>query len=163
MKTLIIIRHAKSDQSFWGNDFERPLNERGKHDAPVMAQRLLQQLKPDALVASPAARAKNTAEFFAGTFKIPEKEIIFISALYHAPSNVFYEVVKGLPDDNSSVALFSHNPGITHFVNSLNSGAQIDNMPTCGMFAVTADTNTWTDFDTVKKTVLFFDYPKNDH
>ena len=161
MKKLFIIRHAKSDQSFFGNDFERPLNERGKADAPVMAKRLHEKIaKPDALVASPAARAKRTAELFAETLDIPLKEIVFISALYHAPSEVFYEVVAGLPDEQETVAVFSHNPGITHFVNSLNTGIQIDNMPTAAIFAVSADITSWSGFGKAKKGFLFFDYPK---
>lgn len=160
MKKLFIIRHAKSDQSFFGNDFERPLNERGKTDAPEMARRLSAKFKPNSLVASPAARAKRTAELFAETMKIPVTEIVFISALYHARSDVFYEVIAGLPDELESVAIFSHNPGITYFVNSLDAGARVDNMPTCAIFAVSADTTNWSDFSKAKKEFLFFDYPK---
>ncbi len=161
MKKLFIIRHAKSDQSFFGNDFERPLNERGKADAPVMAKRLLEKIgNPDALVSSPAARAKRTAELFAETLHIPSKEIVFISALYHAQAEVFYEVVTGLPDEQETVAVFSHNPGITNFVNSLDSGIQLDNMPTCAIFAVSADIKSWSGFHKTKKEFLFFDYPK---
>ena len=161
MKKLFIIRHAKSDQSFFGNDFERPLNERGKADAPVMAKRLLEKIgKLDALVASPAARAKRTAELFAETLAMPLQDIVFISALYHAHTEVFYEVVAALPDNQEAVAVFSHNPGITHFVNSLDSGTQIDNMPTCAIFAVSADIKSWSGFQKTKKEFLFFDYPK---
>ena len=113
MKQLFIIRHAKSDQSFFGNDFERPLNERGRSDAPLMAKRLLdKKYTIDALVSSPATRAKKTAELFSETLKMPAAEIIFISALYHASAEVFYEVVSGLPDELNTVAVFSHNPGI---------------------------------------------------
>ena len=161
LKKLFIIRHAKSDQSFFGNDFERPLNERGKTDAPVMAKRLLEKtVKPDALFVSPAARAKRTAELFADTLDISLKDIIYISALYHAQSEVFYDVVASLPDEQDTVAVFSHNPGITHFVNSLDTGIQIDNMPTCAIFAVSADIGNWTAFSKAKKKFLFFDYPK---
>ena len=161
MKKLFIIRHAKSDQSFFGNDFERPLNERGKADAPVMARRLLEKIgKPDALASSPAARAKRTAELFAETLEIPLKKIVFISALYHASSEAFYEMVAGLPDELETVAIFSHNPGITHFVNSLDNDIRIDNMPTCAIFAVSADVTNWVAFGKAKKEFLFFDYPK---
>jgi phosphohistidine phosphatase len=162
LKTIFIIRHAKSDQSFFGNDFERPLNERGRSDAPVMAKRLLdKKYRFDALVSSPATRAKQTAAFFAEGLNMSPGGIILVSALYHAPSEVFYETVSGLPDDLNTVALFSHNPGITHFVNSLNSGAKIDNMPTCGIFAVSAGIKEWNGFARAKKEFLFFDYPKN--
>jgi phosphohistidine phosphatase len=161
LKTLFIIRHAKSDQNFWGNDFERPLNERGRSDAPVMAKKLLdKKYKPEALVSSPAVRAKQTAGAFAEIFKMPPDSIIFISALYHAPKDVFYETVAALPVHLNAVAIFSHNPGITYFVNSLNSGTRIDNMPTCGIFAVSADVTNWAGFSKAKKEFLFFDSPK---
>jgi phosphohistidine phosphatase len=161
LKKLFIIRHAKSDQSFFGNDFERPLNERGKSDAPVIAKRLLdKKYTLDALISSPAVRAKNTAELFAETLIMPATEIIFISALYHAAPEVFYEVVSALPDELNTVAIFSHNPGITYFVNSLSTGTKVDNMPTCAIFAVSADISAWSGFNKAKKEFLFFDYPK---
>lgn len=161
MKKVFIIRHAKSDQTFYGNDFERPLNERGKKDAPLMAERLLKQQKHiDAFVASPAIRAKHTAQAFASVFEAPEEKVMFISALYHAPANVFYDVIAALPNDLNTVAIFSHNPGITYFVNSLHEKVNIDNMPTCGIFAVEADIGQWKDFIKAKKNFLFFDYPK---
>ena len=161
MKKLFIIRHAKSDQSFFGNDFERPLNERGKSDAPVMAKRLLdKKCIIDALVSSPAVRAKKTAELFAETLKMPGTDIIFISALYHASPEIFYEVVAGLSNELNMVAIFSHNPGISYFVNSLKTKTQIDNMPTCAIFAVSADIKEWSCFIKAKKEFLFFDYPK---
>jgi len=161
LKTLFIIRHAKSDQSFFGNDFERPLNGRGKTDAPMMAKRVLdKKIKIDALVSSPALRAKQTAELFAEIIHMPAEEIIFISALYHATIEVFYDVTVALPDNYNSVAVFSHNPGISYFVNSLNTETQIDNMFTCSIFAIEADITHWSEFNKAKKTFLFFDYPK---
>lgn len=162
MKQLFIVRHAKSDQSFFGNDFERPLNERGRADAPVMAKRMLdKKYAIDALVSSPAARAKKTAELFSETFKIPASEIIFISALYHASADTFYEVISALPDELNNVAIFAHNPGISYFVNSLNTGTPVDQMPTCAIFGVSSATTAWTGFSKAKKDFLFFDYPKN--
>lgn len=161
LKQLFIIRHAKSDQRFWGNDFERPLNDRGEADAPVIAKRLKDRgLVIDAWVASPAVRAKRTAELFAETFASGPEEIVFISALYHAPPEVFSDVIRGLPDNLNSVAIFSHNPGITYFVNSLVADVRIDNMPTCGVFAVQSGIKRWEEFARSKKEFLFFDHPK---
>ncbi len=161
MKKIFIIRHAKSDQSFFGNDFERPLNERGKTDAPVMAKRLLhRKIKIDALISSPAKRARKTAEIFAENFKIPAEEIIFVSELYHAPAETFYKVISDIPDNLHVVVLFAHNPGITSFVNSLNTGVNTDNMPTCAIYAVETDILKWSDFSGAKKEFLMFDYPK---
>ena len=161
MKNLFIIRHAKSDQSFFGNDFERPLNARGKTDAPIMANRLLDKnFKIDALIASPAVRAAKTATIFAETLKMHLNEIIFISSLYHAAAEVFYEEISCLPETLNSVAIFSHNPGITYFVNSLHTSMRVDNMPTCAIFAISTDIKEWADFNKAKKEFLFFDFPK---
>jgi phosphohistidine phosphatase len=162
LKTLLIIRHAKSDQSFFGNDFERPLNERGKKDAPEMAKRLLDKhINIDAFVASPAKRAKKTAELFCETYKQKIEDIIFISALYHAPAREFYEVIKTLDDTLDTVAIFAHNPGISYFVNELVSNTRVDNMPTCAIFAIQVNIDHWKDFAKSKKELLFFDYPKS--
>lgn len=162
LKTVFIIRHAKSDQRFFGNDFERPLNERGRFDAPMMAKRLFEKnIKIDALVASPAVRAKKTAVLFSEILQMPASDIIFISALYHAPAEVFYDVIAALPDNLNTIALFSHNPGITYFVNSLSTGTRIDNMPTCAIFSAGAAVDRWSDFRKAKKDFLFFDQPKN--
>lgn len=162
MKTLLIIRHAKSSWDVIGqNDFDRTLNDRGKKDAPIMAQRLLdKKIKIDSFVSSPAKRAKKTAEFFCAAYKKNKEDIIFISALYHAGSNNFFEVVEQLSDNTDSVAIFSHNPGITDFANQLVKDVAVDNVPTCGIFAVQADITKWKDFAKAKKELLFFDYPK---
>jgi phosphohistidine phosphatase len=162
LKTLLIIRHAKSDQSFFGNDFERPLNERGKKDAPAVAKRLLDKsIAIDAFVSSPAKRAKKTAELFSETYKKKMEDILFISALYHAPALEFYEVIKNLDDRYNIVAIFAHNPGITYFVNGLINDVRVDNMPTCAVFALQVNIDQWKDFAKARKEFLFFDYPKN--
>lgn len=114
---------------------------------------------PDLLVSSTANRALRTAKYFAETFCIDEKKILVVPKLYHAWIPVFYEVIADLPDMASTVAIFSHNPGITAFVNEL-TGTRIDNMPTCGIFAVRFDSDQWSDFEKAEKKFLFFDYPK---
>ena len=163
VKTLIVVRHAKSSWDIGTlNDFERPLNERGKKDAPVMAQRLIdREIKIDAFVASPAKRAKKTAELFCDTYRKPTDDIIYISMLYHATADDIYAAVEDLDDAFNTVALFTHNPGISAFVNTLTEDVQVDNMPTCGVFATKAITTKWADFKKVKKEFLFFDYPKH--
>ena len=161
-KILLVVRHAKSSWEIGTlNDFERPLNDRGKKDAPVMAQRMLERKIPiDAFVSSPAKRAKKTAELFSETYGKPEDAIVYVSMLYNATDEDFYEVVGHLDDSFNTVAVFSHNPGITAFVNTLTDAENIDNMPTCGVYAIKVHLNKWTDFKKAKKEFLFFDYPK---
>ena len=162
LKTLLLIRHGKSSwDDISQSDFERPLNERGKTDAPKMAARLRKRdIKIDAFISSPAKRAKKTAEYFIKEFDEKTDDIILVSALYDAGTNNFSDTVKDIDDKYKSAAIFSHNPGITDFANQLVDKANIDNMPTCSIFAVKADVEKWKDFSKAKKEFLFFDYPK---
>lgn len=162
MKILLLVRHAKSS---WDNlelaDFDRPLNGRGKHDAPEMAKRVKERkIKIDRFLSSPAKRAKKTAEYFMDEYELKKNNLVLIPSLYEASVNNFFEAVENLNDKDDVVALFSHNPGITNFVNSLTE-RNIDNMPTCGVFAINVKTKKWKEFKEAGKEFLFFDYPKN--
>ena len=161
MKTLLLIRHAKSSWEDSGlSDYERPLNDRGKKDAPNMAERLYERgIKVDAFISSPAKRAKKTAECFAKQYKKKDKEVVLKTELYMAGDDTFYHLLEQLDDDLDCVAIFTHNPGITDFANSL-TDARIDNIPTSGVFAVTIETKKWSRVIEAKKKFLFFDYPK---
>ncbi len=162
MKRLVLVRHAKSS---WDNaalnDFDRPLNPRGLHDADAMAARLLRKIEHlDAFISSPAQRARATAEKFALAFGTSKDQIIFEPRLYLSSKLFFEQLVSEANDLFNSIAVFSHNPGITDFANTLTSSIQTDNIPTCGIFAVSAATNSWKDFKGTKKELLFYDYPK---
>ncbi len=162
MKKLLLIRHAKSSwDSAAISDFERPLNDRGKHDAPMMAKRIKdKKIKIDAFVSSPAKRAKKTAEIFMKEFNFKEEDLVLMPSLYEASVNDFYRVIENLDDKYDTVAIFSHNPGIAEFINSLECSA-IFSMPTCAVFALQISTKQWEDFDDAAKELLFFDFPKN--
>ncbi len=161
MKTLLVVRHAKSS---WNNlnctDEERPLNDRGKKDAPVMAKRVKDgKIKIDRFVSSPAIRAKKTATIFMDEYDEKEKNLVIISSLYEASIRNFNDAVETFNDKDDVVAMFSHNPGITDFVNTL-TDFKVDNMPTCAVFSVTIKTKKWKEFRTAEKEFVFFDYPK---
>lgn len=161
MKFLFLIRHAKSS---WETaalpDFDRPLNARGMRDADEMAKRLVAKINTiDAFISSPALRAKTTAEKFATAFGTDSNEIIFEPGLYLSPESFYTPFISNIDNKFDTVAIFSHNPGITDFVNTLGS-IKTDNIPTCGIFAVKAATNTWKEFLAIKKEFLFYDYPK---
>lgn len=162
MKTVIIVRHAKSS---WDDpsmtDFERPLNDRGKKDAPEMASRLVKRkVTIDAFISSPAKRAKKTAAIFANEYGVEKDQVVLVDKLYHANERDFYEVISQLSESLGNIAVFSHNPGLTDFVNTLTDEIRTDNVPTCGMFAVSFEGN-WQTFRDAPKKFLFFDYPKN--
>jgi phosphohistidine phosphatase len=163
MKRLVLVRHAKSswdDPSL--SDFDRPLNDRGKKDAPEMAKRLSdKKMKIDRFVSSPAKRARQTCKYFAKEFDVKKKNVVLEPRLYDATEGNFYEVVKSFKDKWDSVAIFSHNPGITSFANSLTK-TRVDDMPTCSVFAIKVDAKKWKDFRDAKKEFLFLDYPKHE-
>jgi phosphohistidine phosphatase len=162
MKTLLFIRHAKSSWSDGTlSDFERPLNDRGKQDAPVMASRLKNKdVNIDAFVSSPAKRALSTAILFAETYNVKKKNIITYPELYHAEPEIFTNVIASLDNNFASVAIFSHNPSITFFINGL-TNVHVDDMPTCAVFAVKTAITEWKEFVSAEKSFWFFDYPKN--
>ncbi len=162
-KTLFLVRHAKSS---WDDpsvaDFDRPLNERGKKDAPAMAKKLKdKKIKIDAFVSSPAKRARQTCNRFVKEFDVRKKKIVFEEKLYEAGEETFLDIVENLKNKWRHVAIFSHNPGITSFANSLTE-TKVDDMPTCSIFALIADTDTWKNFKKAKKEFWFFEYPKAD-
>ena len=161
MKTVILVRHAKSSWAEQGvSDFDRQLNERGKRDAPEMAKRLLKKISSiDLFISSPAKRAKKTAQLFAEVYSYQNDATLFAPELYMASVAVFYAVIKKIPSENNTVIIFSHNNGITDFANSLTT-VKIDNMPTASIFAVLADCSSWAGFSESAKNFLFFDYPK---
>jgi phosphohistidine phosphatase len=161
MKSLLLVRHAKSD---WDDpqlkDFDRPLNERGKKDAPEMAGRLVEKkVKIDLFISSPAKRAKKTAEIFVKEYKEDKKDILFIDELYLADPDVFFNVIEKTKNKYDTIAIFSHNPGITDFANQL-ARVKVDDMPTCSIFAVHINIKNWSDFREGEKEFWFFDYPK---
>ena len=164
MKELFIIRHAKSSWDASNiDDFERPLNDRGKRDAPRMGKRLKEKdIHADLLLSSPAKRALSTAKRIAKELKYPKDDIKTDRRLYHADEETMLTVVRELKDNRNVVMIFSHNPGLTEFVNSLMNGElDIDNVPTCGVVAFQFNFDSWKDVDWGKGKLLFFDYPKS--
>ena len=117
MKQLAILRHAKSD---WGNpgqtDFERPLNKRGRKAAKKVGRVLREQgLTFDAIVSSPATRAKETVERFAiGYESLPR--LHFEPAIYLSSTGTLIGIINGLPEDAETVMIVGHNPGFHDIV-----------------------------------------------
>jgi len=160
MKSVLLIRHAKSGWDFDVEDFDRSLNSRGSSDAPEMAKRLMKKdIKIDAFISSPAKRALTTAGYFAKAYGLKEKNIITIPTLYEPVPEAFSNVIEGVDDELKAIAIFSHNPGITDFINSI-TPTRIDEMPTCAIFAIKAPVKSWKDFSSCDKEFWFFDYPK---
>lgn len=160
MKKIFLVRHAKS---YWGDqslsDFDRPLNKRGKNDAPFMGKILKEiSVQSDLIISSPAKRAKKTALAIAHKIDYPQNKILFNEELYEASTKDILKVLKEVDEVYRFVMLFGHNPGLT-LLNNFISNSYIDNIPTCGVVALEFDKN-WMQLDENSCTQLFFEYPK---
>jgi phosphohistidine phosphatase len=161
MKTIYLIRHAKSSWDHTGlRDKDRPLNERGEHDAPLMAKLLKDKgVQPDRLVSSPAKRAFATAVHFATVFHIPKSDITVEGQIYEADIADIMEVVRHLAEEWKTVFIFGHNPTFTDVVNQFTERS-IDNVPTCGICKIESTTTNWQQFSPVNTKLTEFYYPK---
>jgi phosphohistidine phosphatase len=164
MKRLFVVRHAKSS---WDDptlpDFDRPLNSRGRENAPRMGGRLLARgVRPTAMLTSPALRALSTCEIIAQKLGFPTGLIQTNRALYHASPETIKQVLRKLPDSEDepeTLFVFGHNPGLTDFVNLLLNEA-IDNVPTCGVVEAQLDINRWRELTWGGGRLADFDFPK---
>ena len=159
MKTLYIIRHAKSSwKDMELNDFQRALNKRGKADAPLMGSVLKDKhIKTDIIYSSPALRAKTTAEIIAHVLKY-EKKIEFKEEIYEASATTLHLLLTKIDDENSTLFLFGHNPGLNMLVE--NYVDFDENIPTCGVVKIAFDTQNWSKISKLNAKLISFDYPK---
>jgi len=162
MKSLLIIRHAKSGRDDVSlSDFERPLADRGLTDAPTMGKRLAKRgVKPDLVVSSPATRALATARLIARELDYPERQIRHESKLYAANVEDWIETLQNLPDDRSCIALVGHNPAIEELLEILAPGWTQD-VPTCAVAELQTDIPAWKDLTPAALRPIHYDFPKN--
>lgn len=165
MKRLVLIRHAKSS---WANplqsDFDRPLNERGEHDAPAMGTRLKAAgISPDLIIASTAKRAAQTAKHIAKATGYEPEKIEWHEELYHCVPAVFEEVIEQADESIHTLFIVAHNPGISDFAAQLDERRQIRHMPTCAVAGFELGAARWSDFVQGTKKTILFDTPKKDH
>jgi phosphohistidine phosphatase len=145
MKTLFLVRHAKSSRDDPAlPDKERPLNDRGRRDAPRMGERLAEEgVQPDLIVSSPAVRALTTAELFAKQLDYKLKDIVVDKRLYAATPDDLLEVIHELGDKSKRLMLFGHNPEFADLAHRLSN--EIVEMPTCAVAEFKFDTKSWSD------------------
>ncbi len=161
MKTLTIVRHAKSSWNEPGlSDRERPLNKRGKRDAPVMGKRIADAgIRPSLIVSSPATRAWTTAQVIAEQLAYPVEFLQRETDLYLASLNDLLDVVVAQDEGFNSMMIVGHNPGLTDFVNYLSPGLT-NNLPTAGVVSVSIDQDHWKLYERPQTELFLHDYPK---
>ncbi len=161
MKTIYIIRHAKSDQSFGTlSDIDRPLNIKGYTDAHKISAAIKPKMfAPDAIITSPAIRAITTAFIFARSFEFNAACISIIPRLYQPDEDNYLDIIAQTDNKINTLLLFAHNPHITNTVNSLTAEV-IEHMPTSGVVGISNDCDNWETFAASTGKLILFDYPK---
>ena len=161
-KELILVRHAKSSWKNKGlDDHDRPLNERGRRNAPEMGEKLKRQgINPDIVFTSSALRAVVTAKIICEKLRFPFDQIIHETGMYHADVSEWLGFIGGLDDQWGSVMAFGHNPGLTELVADV-WGLPVANIPTCGIISLTFGRKVWAAAVIEGPVTASFDYPKN--
>ena len=147
MKTLLLLRHAKSS---WKHpelaDHDRPLNKRGKRMAPLMGALLQDEdLIPDLILCSSAVRAHTTALLVAKACTYMGK-IKQTRELYLAEPQTYVEVLCQVADKHARVLVVGHNPGLEALIETLTGEAMA--MPTAALAQVELSLKRWSDLDT---------------
>jgi phosphohistidine phosphatase len=160
LKELLVLRHAKSSwKDLSLRDFDRPLNKRGKMDAPRMGKLLADQdLVPDLIITSAAVRARLTAEAVAETSGY-DAEILETSELYMAMPEDYIAVLNHVQDSNTLVMVVGHNPGIEDLIEDLTG--EWYRMPTAALAHIQLDIDNWHSLDAESEGELVNNwYPK---
>ncbi len=158
MKTLYIIRHAKSSWEFDVVDHQRPLNDRGLVDAKLIGEKLKTLVESiDLVLCSDAERAKMTAHIILENLDVPDNISRLEPDLYDFNGHQVVETIKNCDDKISTLMIFGHNHALTSIAN-LYGSISIDNLPTAGVVAIQFDINSWKELN-VGKTLLTI-FPK---
>ena len=158
MKTLLIMRHAKSDYPPGiSDDFDRPLNKRGRADLPRIA-RLLAAYgpRPEVVLASAAHRAHQTATGLVASLGLPASVLHLDDALYLSSPSTLAQAAAGLPDSAQTGLIIAHNPGLEEWIREL-TGAHI-HLPTAGLAAVELGIHSWQEIG--RGRLLYFVVPR---
>ncbi|WP_438423452.1 SixA phosphatase family protein [Aquimarina macrocephali] len=156
MKTLYIIRHAKSSWEFDVSDDKRPLNSRGIRDAELVGEHLKTLVKPiDKILCSPAKRAYSTAEIIVSHLDVSESIFSLEPNLYDFEGSQVIDVIKNCQDDINTLMIFGHNHAFTSIAN-LYGDQHIDNLPTAGVVAIEFEVDTWQNISVGKNLLTIF-------
>lgn len=146
MKSVFILRHAKSSWKHQDiDDHDRPLNKRGKRDAPILGELLRNKhLVPDLIISSTAKRANSTAKAVAKSSGYQGK-IIMDKSLYAAEPAAYIDILHRLSNEFTQVLMVGHNPGLEELVGMITG--EEHTMPTCSLMHIQFSVNSWNEVD----------------
>jgi phosphohistidine phosphatase len=160
MKTLVLVRHAKSA---WGDptlaDHDRPLNERGRRDAPEMGRRIRERgIVPGAILSSTAVRARTTAEAIAEELGVVPGTLTLDERLYGSSPDTILDVIAGLDDELTTVLVVAHDPGMSDLAYRLSG--EIEHMPTCAVAEFRFAAWSWSEIAETEPVEVHLDTPR---
>lgn len=161
MKTLFIVRHAKSS---WDDpdlsDEERPLLEKGiKKTSRVIEYLNDNHISADLILSSPAVRAVETARLIAKGIRYPKEKITLMPEIYHFDSAHILRELRGLSDNIQSVMIVGHNPGVTQLASHL-MGKELEWLPTSAIAGIDFHTDHWGRISDSRVSMRFMIHPK---
>lgn len=161
MKTLYIVRHAKSSWDYPElPDVERPLLEKGINNTKKILRELNERkVSVDIMVASHAKRARETANLIARGINFPVEKIEISNHIYQVDRDEIFNIIFSQNDNHKSMMIVGHNPTLTQFAN-LFLEDKIDFLPTSGVISVSFETDKWIDVIRVKYATNFVIFPK---
>lgn len=162
MKTILIVRHAKTHQADWGEkDFDRKLMKRGEKNAEEIAGFIRSKnLKPDLIICSPAKRTRQTAKILAKELAYKKDDIMFTDDLYEGSVSDYIRAISTAANKKNTLVIVGHNPGISMFSTIMSQEVFSGHMPTGSVVAVQAAVNDWSAFEAAEKELLFFQAPE---
>ncbi len=157
MKTLYIVRHAKSSWKYLSvKDHDRPLKERGINDAHLVSKFLSKKItRPDVFISSSANRALQTGIIFCENFSYPMANLKISKQLYSFSDGYLIKTIRALDDSFNSAIIFSHDHGINTFVNKFGN-KPIAHVPTCGVIGLEFNVKHWKNFKKGHTTLIEF-------
>lgn len=146
-KTILIMRHAKSS---WDDssqkDFDRPLNKRGRKDAPAMGKYLLGSgLIPGHIISSPAQRARETILKVSDAVGVKENIIQWNEDLYYEGVEAYLKAIRSTPSAVVIVLVAGHNPTVEQTVAKLSGGAVRKAMTTANIACFLSSAESWSE------------------
>ena len=159
MKRLILIRHSKSSwKDLSLTDFNRPLNNRGKSDGPLMADYLKSKIKKiDYLHSSSSVRTFETSKYFIK--QIQFVKIQYDDSLYHCSATSILNMISSYSDNYQSVMIIAHNPGLTNLINNI-TNVTLDNLPTTGLAEIEFNCDSWSKISYENCNLIDLKFPK---
>ena len=145
MKTLVLLRHAKSSWEFPLDDLDRPLKPKGidrikrvsKEDKSIFN-------KSDIVITSPAIRALHTAIILIKEIDLEFNKVIINKDLYTFSSKSLEIVLRTIPDKFDYVIFVGHNPAFTEIINKMTK-RKIDNLPTASWAKIIFNEDNWSE------------------